>query len=205
MSNHRFSRRDWLKRTSAGGMLLASGPFGIALINADDKAGVLDIGSRRELFVDGLLVEKSVGLRLKLHEPRPAGVAVKYDGPADERFCFYTTVLKDGDTYRMYYRGHPGSDWTKSVTCYAESRDGKPYDKGGNIAGNPGFASQEGKDYRLSEASPCIDTGTDVLVPEALLKTLPKDLLDVISKDLLGNARPQPRRACLPAKYEMGA
>ena len=24
----------------------------------------------------------------------------------------------------MYYRGHPGSDWTKSVTCYAESPDG---------------------------------------------------------------------------------
>jgi len=35
-------------------------------------------------------------------------VAVKHDGPADERFCFYTTVLKDRDAYRMYYRGHPG-------------------------------------------------------------------------------------------------
>ncbi|MFV1969230.1 MAG: hypothetical protein ACC628_27735, partial [Pirellulaceae bacterium] len=51
------------------------------------------------------------------------------DRPADERFSFYTTILKDGDTYRMYYRGHPGSDWTKSVTCYAESRDGKTWTK----------------------------------------------------------------------------
>jgi len=97
--------------------------------SAEPAAEPIDIGSRRELFVDGLLIEKLDGLRLKLHEPRPAGVAVKYDGPADERFCFYTTVLKDGDTYRMYYRGHPGSDWTKSVTCYAESRDGKTWTK----------------------------------------------------------------------------
>ncbi|HJN07093.1 MAG TPA: hypothetical protein QF564_00255 [Pirellulaceae bacterium] len=89
----------------------------------------VDIGSRRELFVDGLLIDKLDHVRLKLHEPRSGGVAVKYDGPADERFCFYTTILKDGDKYRMYYRGHPGTDWTKSVTCYAESADGITWTK----------------------------------------------------------------------------
>lgn len=87
------------------------------------------IGNRRELFVDGLLIDRLDRVRLKLHEPRPGGVAVKFNGPADERFCFYTTVLKDGDKYRMYYRGHPGTDWLKSVTCYAESVDGKTWTK----------------------------------------------------------------------------
>jgi len=91
----------------------------------DSEAGVLDIGSRRELFIDHLLIDKLAGTTLELQQPQPGGVAVKYDGPTDGRFCFYTTVLRDGDTYRMYYRGHPwGPEWTSSVTCYAESKDG---------------------------------------------------------------------------------
>jgi hypothetical protein len=131
MNNLEWSRRAWLKSVGAGGITAA----GSAIFRRAADAGephpsdVVDIGSRRELFVDQYLIGRLQGVCLKLHEPRPAGVAVKYDGPADERFSFYTTVLKDGDTYRMYYRGHPGSDWTKSVTCYAESRDGKTWSK----------------------------------------------------------------------------
>lgn len=127
----RFSRRQWLTATAALGCAAAGSTLmprsASAAENAQEDATA--IGSRRELFVDSLLIEKLDGVRLKLHEPRPAGVAVTYDGPADARFCFYTTVIKDGDTYRMYYRGHPGDDWTDSVTCYAESTDGKTWTK----------------------------------------------------------------------------
>ena len=92
---------------------------------AESEDTVLDIGSQRELFVDRLLIGKLEGTTLQLQQPQPGGVAVKYDGPTDGRFCDYTTVLKDGDVYRMYYRGHPwGPEWTKSVTCYAQSEDG---------------------------------------------------------------------------------
>ena len=70
---------------------------------------ILDIGSRRELFVDSFLVDSLNGARLKLHEPRPAGVAIEYDQPCERgpvgSCSFYTTVIKDGDIYRMYYRG----------------------------------------------------------------------------------------------------
>jgi hypothetical protein len=90
---------------------------------------MIDIGSRRELFVDSFLIDRLDGLRLKLHEPRPAGAAITFDGPADERFCFYTTILQDGDVFRMYYRGHPGTNWKESVTCYAESTDGRSWTK----------------------------------------------------------------------------
>lgn len=91
----------------------------------------VDIGSRRELFVDRYIVGSLDGAELRLHHPQSAGVALRYDGPADSRFSFYTTVLKDGDVYRMYYRGYdpntrslPGEHRFKSVTCYAESPDG---------------------------------------------------------------------------------
>ena len=41
----------------------------------------LNIGSRLELFVDRYLVDRLEGTRLLLHEPRPAGVALKVDRP----------------------------------------------------------------------------------------------------------------------------
>ena len=66
---------------------------------------VVDIGSRRELFVDHFLIDKLAGTRLELQRPRPAEVAIRYDQPWEDHHAFYTTVLKDKDTFRMYYRG----------------------------------------------------------------------------------------------------
>ncbi|MCE5250207.1 hypothetical protein LLG96_08300 [bacterium] len=88
---------------------------------------VIDIGSRLELFVDRFLIENMEGTHLKLHEPRQSEVVLRFDNPWEGPFVGYITVIKDGDTYRMYYRGLPvagadGSD--KEVTCYAESSDG---------------------------------------------------------------------------------
>jgi hypothetical protein len=76
---------------------------GIAAAGEPDK--VLDIGSQRELFVDHYLIDKLEGTRLELQRPTPAGTAITYDQPWEGRFSFYTTVIKDGGTYRMYYRG----------------------------------------------------------------------------------------------------
>ena len=85
-------------------------------------SNVVEIGSNRELFVDSFLIDRLEGLQLKLHEPRPAAVAIRYDGPWENEFALYTTVLKDGDTYRMYYRS--SLFVTQNATCYAESPDG---------------------------------------------------------------------------------
>ena len=99
------------------------------------------IGSRRELFVDDFLIGGLNGVRLKLHEPKPGGVAIRYDTPwegyPDTPLSFFTTVLKDGDTYRMYYRG--AYDPLMVNNCYAESVDGvswsKPSKKNHTISG----------------------------------------------------------------------
>lgn len=89
------------------------------------------IGSRRELFVDDFLIGGLNGARLKLHEPKPGGVAIRYDTPwegyPDTPLSFFTTVLKDGDTYRMYYRG--AYDPLMVNNCYAESVDGVSWSK----------------------------------------------------------------------------
>ncbi len=96
----------------------------LACLANSDAAEVLDIGGQRELFVDHYLVERLDGAMLKLGEPRPAGVAVRYDQPWEGPLSFYTTVFQDGALYRMYYRGQSSVPGKRYTICYAESTDG---------------------------------------------------------------------------------
>ncbi|HOZ49700.1 MAG TPA: hypothetical protein PLO37_17920 [Candidatus Hydrogenedentes bacterium] len=94
----------------------------------------VDIGQRRELFVDTALIDSMSNVALQLHEPVPREVALVLDAPWEGNSCGYFTVFQDGDVYRMYYRG--GSQTLKDepptheyTTCYAESADGAHWAK----------------------------------------------------------------------------
>jgi hypothetical protein len=90
-----------------------------------------EIGTRLELFVDDLLVERMSGVAFRLHAPVRQAPA-KSPLPSGA----YGTIIKDGDLYRAYYRSDiPGYDdkgrqernadnEPNEITCYAESRDG---------------------------------------------------------------------------------
>ncbi|MBL9216798.1 MAG: hypothetical protein JNG83_15075 [Opitutaceae bacterium] len=87
------------------------------------------IGGRLELFVDRYLIETLDGAELRLGQPQPREVVLRFDLPWEVPFSGAHTVLKDGDLYRLYYRGgntdaHGEYDEGAEVTCYAESRDG---------------------------------------------------------------------------------
>lgn len=67
-----------------------------------------------------------------MHEPRREDIAVKFDAPWEGEFSCYTTVIKDGDLYRMYYRGLPvptPDGGKEAVVAYAESKDGIAWTK----------------------------------------------------------------------------
>lgn len=95
---------------------------------AQQPSEPVDIGSRRELFVDNLLVDAFNGTSLKMHEPH------RLRRTPPRPYGHYATVLKDGDKLRLYYRGDkvPGAHWRNGwgkyhegeVTLYAESLDG---------------------------------------------------------------------------------
>jgi hypothetical protein len=94
---------------------------------ATRAAGPVALGTRRELLVDRHLLEKLEGARLTLHRPVAREVVITHDKPWEGNTCGYHTVLKDGETYRMYYRGwhHRGKkEVHPPVLCCAESRDG---------------------------------------------------------------------------------
>lgn len=86
------------------------------------------IGSRLELFVDDWIIEKMDGVEQRLHHPIPREKVMAFDRPWEGNTCAYVTVFRDGDLFRMYYRGSY-FDWetrkeTHNLTCYAESEDG---------------------------------------------------------------------------------
>jgi hypothetical protein len=90
--------------------------------------GVIDIGSRLELFVDDFLIDQMDGPNLLLHPPVPREVAIVFDKPWEGNTSGYVTVFQDGNVYRMYYRGSnydaKAKTYGPQVVCYAESRDG---------------------------------------------------------------------------------
>jgi hypothetical protein len=109
-------------------------------VSAEEKAKVIDIGSRRELFIDEYLIETMTGgARLRLQQPVETDDVFVHDTPWEGNRTMYYTIFQDGDIYRMYYRGSQinlggkGSqdnldigDYSipYNVTCYAESKDG---------------------------------------------------------------------------------
>jgi hypothetical protein len=104
----------------------------VALAAAD--AASFDIGSHRELFVDGALVESlDGGAELRLHHPLPQGVALIHDAPWEGNGSGYHSIFQDGAIYRMYYKGKQQfrvvaakmvDVQDPAFLCYAESEDG---------------------------------------------------------------------------------
>ncbi len=94
---------------------------------AAQPGGAIDIGSRRELFVDRYLIDRMNGADLKLATPVDAGSVIQLDRPWEGRFCGYATIIPEGGKFHLYYRGVPnaGQDGRNDeVACYAESTDG---------------------------------------------------------------------------------
>lgn len=114
-------------------LALAASMFALAANHACAADAPLDIGSRRELFVDDALVEKLTGkAELRLHHPVPQEIAIVHDAAWEGSGTAYHSIFKDGNLYRMYYKA-----WQLTVTpgkvntgehptfcCYAESDDG---------------------------------------------------------------------------------
>jgi hypothetical protein len=95
----------------------------------------IDIASRRELFVDDHMIESLRGARRQLHHPTPREIAIVHDAPWEGAGSGYHSVIRDGDLYRMYYRGsvvgveNGKLKLGREVYCYAESRDGIKFTK----------------------------------------------------------------------------
>ncbi|WP_437202288.1 hypothetical protein [Planctomicrobium sp. SH664] len=103
--------------------------FLLSLATPALSADPVDIGSRRELFLDAELIDQLNGLSLKMHTPTLMPVT----SPCPQ--MHYSTILHDNGKYRMYTRIYldPKVDWSShgwdvarrnEFTILIESRDG---------------------------------------------------------------------------------
>jgi hypothetical protein len=132
MTQFLLSRRGWMKSAGACGLIFAAGSARNCSFGADVKPRVIEIGSRRELFVDEELIETLGDIQLVMHRPRDEGQVLAFDKPWEGGFCAYATVIRDNDQLRLYYRGlgQAGEDGSRSeTTCYAESTNGIDWTK----------------------------------------------------------------------------
>ena len=81
----------------------------------------IDLGTRRELFVDSLIIERLDGLRRVLHRPVPRETAIHLDRPWEGPFNFGMTAMSVGDGFRLYYRATTKEHG--SFMCVAVSTD----------------------------------------------------------------------------------
>lgn len=110
------------------GFTVASAAF--AMASSVRGQDVIPLGSRRELFIDRYLIDRMTGAELALQTPRRESTAITLDKPWEGQFSNYVTVIRDGDEFRLYYRGLPESAKDGSAaesTCYAISKDGKQF------------------------------------------------------------------------------
>lgn len=96
---------------------------------------VLDLGNRRELFVDDHLVAEMKNVQLLVHQPTREEIAVDCDKPWEGNGCGYFTVLHDRQegVYRMYYHAWQIPTGVESggplTIAYFESKDGIQWDR----------------------------------------------------------------------------
>ncbi len=85
----------------------------------------IDIGNRLEPFWDRYLIERLEGAHLQLHAPTPREEVLRFDRPWEGAAVGYPTMLRDGQQYRLYYRGWPSTTVADtSSCCLAQSDDG---------------------------------------------------------------------------------
>ncbi|NRA97448.1 MAG: hypothetical protein HRU14_14715, partial [Planctomycetes bacterium] len=61
--------------------------YALVLVPVAPSQEPLDLGSRRELFVDRTLIDRLEGAELRLSQPRDEGVVLRFDSPWEGPFC----------------------------------------------------------------------------------------------------------------------
>ncbi|MFK5922495.1 MAG: hypothetical protein QM496_09975 [Verrucomicrobiota bacterium] len=127
--------------------------LGLAFALICNAADLINIGGRRELFVDRHLIDTLDGARLVLHRPHREVPVVRFSGqPWEGHYSGYCTVLRDRNNWRLYYRGRPEF-----------GKDGDPSEFAGLPLANGGAVHRMGF-YHMIPANICGDFREEVVL-----------------------------------------
>lgn len=106
-----------------------------AVVAAAGLAAPMQIGDRRQVFVDQTFLGDAKDVAIVVHPPRKSGeLTIKPEGPWERGGIGpYSSVLHDGVKYHMWYHAMDSLQWdtghTNGSICYATSRDGIQWEK----------------------------------------------------------------------------
>lgn len=127
LCRHEFYRRAEFALLQALTFLLLTSHCAAA-----DKNDAVHVGSRRQLFVDGHLIESLVDVHRQLHHPVKRNVAIAPEHPWEKYGVSYMVAIPEDGAFKAWYRvdaaAFGGSDRI-SMTAYAESADGITWHK----------------------------------------------------------------------------
>lgn len=111
-------------------LLLVMHPIGLT---AEKPAQAIDVGDRKQLFIDTLFLESSENVKLRVHPPKKTNEhTLVSDRSWEDATLNWFSVLEDSGKYRMWYECYDVEGWpTTDDTsfCYAESTDGIAWSK----------------------------------------------------------------------------
>jgi len=90
-----------------------------------------NLGSGRMVCWDDFLIDKAENTEIRMHKPVKREKVFTCDAQWEGNCSGYESMLKIGDTYKLYYRAqnivfhaNGGGDYSKGCFCIAESKDG---------------------------------------------------------------------------------
>jgi hypothetical protein len=101
-----------------------------AVTNAADEAakGPIDIGSRKQLFIDDRFFASVKNVALRMNPAAKMGPVLLPDKPWESMDIGYcVSVAEDGDQYKMWYLARDRQGTCRQ--CYAQSKDGRAWEK----------------------------------------------------------------------------
>lgn len=109
--------------------------LGAAVCGQAATAEPIDVGTRRQLFIDRLFLAEARGVSLRVHPPRKTGETTIKADRAWERGGLgpFSSVLWDNGRYHLWYHAMDAKLWHTSPVagsiCYATSDDGITWTK----------------------------------------------------------------------------
>ena len=112
-----------------------AGPVSAATAETTDA--VVDVESKKQIFLDGFFLDKAEGVELTMHKPyRDGKILIQPDQPwemdpagEEQRIGIYSCVLREDGKVRIWYDQRRGKDDAEIRVCYAESEDGIHFTK----------------------------------------------------------------------------
>lgn len=137
-SNSRRISNRFLNMTVTCFALFVLMLFSSPLMAADNDAEtVIDVGNKKQIFLDGLFLDTKENVQLVMHKPyRDGQILIKPDKPweldpkgKEHRIGLYSCVLKEDGRIRVWYDMGRGEMSSELRVAYAESTDGIHFTK----------------------------------------------------------------------------